>query len=64
MLFFVAIEVGEWSEWSQCTADCGGGTQFRTRECPDPDCVSVEQQECNIEDCDPEPELRGEGYSF
>lgn len=26
-------EYSEWSEWTTCTADCGGGTQSHIREC-------------------------------
>ena len=51
--------VSDWSDWSECTATCGGGTQFRTRTvlvepanggaaCP----VLVEQRACNTQPCD------------
>jgi len=43
--------VGEWSDWSQCTKVCGGGTQKRTR--------SIVTQPCNGgDDCPPLEETR------
>ena len=56
---------GKWAEfgdWSECSAECGGGTQTRTRTCTDPapvrggaDCVGEgeETRECNTEECEP-----------
>ena len=50
---------GEWSEWSECTRSCGGGTRFRVRMCGRADQCEAEQEECNKQDCNPEPFLRG-----
>ena len=60
-LYFAAAPTSEWSEWSECTALCGGGTRFRTRECTGggSNCVTDEQEDCNSQDCEPEPELIG-----
>lgn len=51
-------QVADWSEWSACSTDCGGGQQIRTREitrmpsvdgdsCP----VLSQVQPCNTEGC-------------
>ena len=54
---------GGWSEfgnWSECSAECDGGEQTRTKECNNPapenggaDCVGedFETQACNTHDC-------------
>ena len=47
---------GGWSEWSECSASCGGGTQTRTCTNPEPqfgglDCVGEASQSCNTQSC-------------
>jgi len=48
----------EWTDWSQCTVSCGGGTSQRSRTCKPAenggiDCVgdSVETRDCNTQVC-------------
>ncbi|XP_022796325.1 A disintegrin and metalloproteinase with thrombospondin motifs adt-1-like [Stylophora pistillata] len=52
----------EWTEWSVCSASCGGGSQLRTRQCTRPlpkyggvDCDELgpanQTQECNPDPC-------------
>ncbi|CAB4026763.1 Hypothetical predicted protein, partial [Paramuricea clavata] len=52
----------EWSDWTNCTAECGGGEQVRSRACTNPvpefggnDCTligeSLEKRECNKVPC-------------
>uniref|UniRef100_A0A3B4APF6 Uncharacterized protein n=1 Tax=Periophthalmus magnuspinnatus TaxID=409849 RepID=A0A3B4APF6_9GOBI len=52
---------GAWSEFGQCSRSCGGGVQFRTRDCDNPrpanggrTCVGAtyQFQMCNIEECE------------
>ncbi|XP_018916719.2 semaphorin 5c [Bemisia tabaci] len=46
-------EWSEWSNWSECSAECGGGTQFRTRSCEGRDCPGSPQMSrtCNTQPC-------------
>lgn len=57
-----AIDGGwsDWTDWSQCSVSCGGGTQTRTRTCSNPmpmfggaDCQgdSLQTQACNVDPC-------------
>uniref|UniRef100_UPI0037E8BA94 A disintegrin and metalloproteinase with thrombospondin motifs 2-like n=1 Tax=Semicossyphus pulcher TaxID=241346 RepID=UPI0037E8BA94 len=52
---------GSWSEFGQCSRTCGGGVQFRTRDCDNPrpanggrTCVGANYQfqMCNINECE------------
>ncbi len=49
-----------WTEWSECSATCGGGTQHRARECKTPvirngelscEGSAFEDRQCNNNDC-------------
>ncbi|XP_013378635.1 SCO-spondin [Lingula anatina] len=43
----------EWTKWSQCSANCGGGQRTRTRQCLGSQCdgPSSESQSCNNFNC-------------
>merc|ERR1719317_917619 len=45
---------GSWSQWSDCSVDCGSGLQTRSRECIGEQCDgdSSETQQCTLEPCD------------
>ena len=54
----VDCEVTDWTEWTECTATCDGGTQSHTREITQipwnggKECPALEgEQACNIEPC-------------
>ena len=64
LLPFIPVSGGysEWGDWTNCTANCGSGEQFRTRTCTNPvpefggnDCTligeSTEKRECNKVPC-------------
>ena len=62
MTFLFTVDGGysDFGDWSACSADCGRGTQTRTRTCTNPapahggaDCVgdSSEARECNTHAC-------------
>ncbi len=53
---------GEWTEWDECTATCGGGFQTKLRFCVNPepanggsDCsdtnIDAMTQSCNEDSC-------------
>jgi hypothetical protein len=51
---------GGWTEWSACSASCGGGTQSRTCTNPAPanegaKCEGSATQACNTSACEPNP---------
>ncbi|XP_072032520.1 isthmin-like isoform X2 [Amphiura filiformis] len=50
-------EGGEWTDWSRCSASCGGGRTERSRSCGF-SCTSTETQDCNQQSC-PEIEYLG-----
>ena len=54
----------EWSEWTECTATCGGGTRRHSRACTNPSpknkgktCIEQElgppkeTEDCNTQEC-------------
>ena len=56
-----AVTTSEWTEWSECTESCGNGTQFRTKGCAEGDShCETDSRPCNTQDCNPEPDLKGE----
>ncbi|XP_076394986.1 semaphorin 5c isoform X2 [Megachile rotundata] len=45
---------GEWSSWKQCDRPCGGGSQYRVRQCESPPCdggSSLQTRLCNAHPC-------------
>ncbi|XP_067931666.1 mucin-2-like [Watersipora subatra] len=57
----------DWSKWSDCSVECGGGVQNRTREveptnagCDGP---SVQSEPCNVQSCNNETCTDGMEYS-
>ena len=55
----------DFGDWSQCSAECGDGTQTRTRTCTNPapanggaDCVgeASESKDCKLKECAGLPE--------
>ncbi|XP_052779568.1 SCO-spondin-like isoform X2 [Mya arenaria] len=53
-------EATPWSDWSECSASCNGGTQSRDREVvsSNPDCDNSEKdfRPCNTQTCEEPPE--------
>ena len=54
---------GDFEEWTECSAACGGGTQTRKRSCDDPapvnggaacDGEEEETRVCNVDPCPPQ----------
>jgi len=43
-----------WTQWSDCSVDCGSGVQTRSRDCIGGECDgdSSETQQCTLEPCD------------
>ena len=49
------VSWSQWDEWSECSANCGGGFKKRVRFCPiEGACEgeSEEEDECNTISCD------------
>ncbi|XP_070577505.1 isthmin-1-like isoform X2 [Ptychodera flava] len=54
---------GPWSEWSECSATCGGGTKERHRSCGN-SCTSTESRDCYREQCpDDSRQTEGTGHA-
>ncbi|CAK8695093.1 unnamed protein product [Clavelina lepadiformis] len=47
---FCSEPTDPWGRWSECTATCDGGIQFRNRTCLVPPCVS-QIRACNVDEC-------------
>lgn len=46
------IGLGEWSSWSNCTAICGGGEQYREKICERKNCEGMKMtRSCNTHPC-------------
>ena len=68
MIISVDGGYSDFGDWSECSAECGGGTQTRTRTCTNPapenggaDCVEdcSETRECNEQGCSGKKKNRG-----
>ena len=66
LISFLDIDGGytEWSEWSKCSATCGGGVRYHSRTCTNPSpknngktCIeqnlgpAKESEKCNTKPC-------------
>lgn len=56
--YSVTPNTGQWGSWGSCSKSCGGGERIRSRQCGLRECES-QAEPCNVQDCNPEPELRG-----